>query len=232
MGKRIENAKKLVDSNAYYTLDDAVKFFLNEYAEKFKVKFDETIEFVLKLGIDPKQSDQMVRGAITMPHGLGKQQKVIAIVGSARVQEAKDAGADEVGSEDLIEKIKGGFLDFDVCIATPSMMPKIAIIGKMLGPKGLMPNPKLGTVSEDVVTAITNVKKGQVEFRAEKNGIIHAGVAKIGFPEHKIKENLMALYNAVLAAKPVKSKGVYVKSSFLSSSHGPSLRLDLKSFVI
>jgi len=232
MGKRIENAKKLVDSNAYYTLDDAVKFFLNEYAEKFKVKFDETIEFVLKLGIDPKQSDQMVRGAITMPHGLGKQQKVIAIVDSARVQEAKDAGADEVGSEDLIEKIKGGFLDFDVCIATPSMMPKIAIIGKMLGPKGLMPNPKLGTVSEDVVTAITNVKKGQVEFRAEKNGIIHAGVAKIGFSEHKIKENLMALYNAVLAAKPVKSKGVYVKSSFLSSSHGPSLRLDLKSFVI
>jgi large subunit ribosomal protein L1 len=232
MGKRIENARKLIDANAQYSLDDAISFFLNVYSEKFKVKFDETIEFVLKLGIDPKQSDQMVRGAITMPHGLGRQQRIAAIVDVARIQEAKDAGADEVGGEDLIERIKAGFLDFDVCIATPSMMPKIAIIGKTLGPKGLMPNPKLGTVSDDVATAIANVKKGQVEFRAEKNGIIHAGIAKTGFSEVKVKENLMALYDAVLAAKPAKSKGVYVRGSFLSTSHGPSLRLDLKSFVI
>ncbi|WPX96007.1 50S ribosomal protein L1 [Candidatus Bandiella euplotis] len=232
MGKRIENARKLLNAGELYSLDNAISFFVNDYAQKFKAKYDETIELVLQLGVDAKQSDQMVRGAVAMPHGLGKQKIVAAIVDEKRVQEAKDAGAEHVGGEDLIEKIKSGFLDFDVCVATPAMMPKLAAIAKLLGPKGLMPNPKLGTVSDNVSEAITSVKKGQVEFRVEKNGIIHAGVAKIGFAENKIKENLMALYGAVLAAKPAKSKGVYVRGSFLSSSQGPSLKLDLKSFVI
>ena len=231
MGKRIENAKKLIDTNKYYSLDDAISFFLKDYTEKFKAKFDETIEFILKLGIDVKQSDQMVRGVVTMPHGLGRQKKVVAIVDSKKIQEAKEAGAEEVGGEELIEKIKNGFLDFDACLATPSMMPKIATIAKILGPKGLMPNPKLGTVAENISSAIKNVKSGQIEFRVEKNGIIHAGIAKIGFNKDKIKENIIALYEAILAAKPTKSKGIYILNSFLSVTHGPSLKLDLKTFI-
>lgn len=231
MGKRIENAKKLINASKYYSLDDAISFFLKDYAGKFKAKFDETIELILKLGIDVKQSDQMVRDVVTMPHGLGRDRKVAVIADLERIQEAKDAGAEEVGGEDLIEKIKGGFLDFDVCLATPMMMPKVAAVARILGPKGLMPNPKLGTVSDNVANAVKNVKSGQIEFRVEKNGIIHAGVAKIGFSQNKIKDNIMALYKAVLAAKPAKSKGMYVLGSFLSVTHGPSLRLDLKTFV-
>ena len=231
MGKRIKNARKLINMNKYYSLDNAISLFLNDYAKKFKAKFDETIEFILKLGIDVKQSDQMVRGVITMPHGLGKQRRVVVIADSEKIQEAKDADAEEVGGEDLIEKIKGGFLDFDVCLATPTMMSKITVIAKILGPKGLMPTPKLGTVSNNISDAVKNAKSGQVEFRVEKNGIIHAGVAKIGFTKDKIKDNVTALYKAILAAKPVKSKGVYVVNSFLSTTHGPSLKLDLKTFA-
>ena len=231
MGKRIENAKKLIDVNKHYSLDDAILFFLKEYTGKFKAKFDETIEFVLKLGIDVKQSDQMVRGVLAMPHGLGKKKKVAVIANSEKIQEAKNAGAEEVGGEDLIEKIKGGFLDFDACLATPAMMAKIATIAKILGPKGLMPNPKLGTVSENISGAVKNIKSGQIEFRVDKNGIIHAGIAKIGFSKEKIKANIIALYEAVLGAKPAKSKGVYVLNAFLSSTHGPSLKLDLKTFI-
>ena len=232
MGKRIENAKKAIKNNKLYSLNDAISFFLNEYSKKYTVKFDETIEFISKLGIDAKQSDQMVRGAVAMPNGLGKEKKVVVIIEESRIDEAKKSGAEEVGGEDLIEKIKGGFLDFEACVATPTMMPKISKIGKLLGPKGLMPNPKLGTVSDDVVSAVKSIKKGQVEFRIDKNAIIHAGVAKIGFDEKKIKKNIMKLYNAILAAKPTKSKGIYIKEIFLSCTHGPSLKLDLKSFVV
>jgi large subunit ribosomal protein L1 len=231
MGKRIENAKKLVDENKLYALNDAISFFLKEYTNKSKAKFDETVEFVIKLGVDARQSDQTVRGAVTMPHGLGKEKRVVFIVDEKRAKDAKDAGADEVGGEDLIEKIKGGFLDFDACLSTPAMMPKVASIARLLGPKGLMPNPKLGTVSDDIAVAVKNIKQGQVEFRCEKNGIVHAGIGKMGFDKEKIKENLLTLYDAILVAKPSKSKGTYIKAAFLSSTQGPSLKLDLKTFV-
>ncbi len=232
MGKRIENAKKAIDKNKLYNLDDAISFFINEYSSKYSVKFDETIEFILKLGIDAKQSDQMVRGAVAMPNGLGKEKKVALIIEDSRLDEGKNSGAEEVGGDNLIEKIKGGFLDFEACVATPAMMPKISKIGKLLGPKGLMPNPKLGTVSDDVVSAVKNIKKGQIEFRIDKNGIIHSGVAKLGFDKKKTKENIIKLYNEILAAKPQKSKGIFMKEIFLSCTHGPSLKLDLKSFVV
>jgi large subunit ribosomal protein L1 len=232
MGKRIENAKKLIDKSKNYSLDEAISFFLKDYSEKHSAKFDETIEFIMKLGVDAKQSDQMVRGAVAMPHGLGKEKKVVVIIESSRIKEAQSSGAEEVGSEDLIEKIKGGFFDFDVCVSTPGMMPKVSAIGKLLGPKGLMPNPKLGTVSDDIKSTVQNIKKGQVEFRVDKSGIIHAGIAKLGFEQKKIKENIMELYGAVLSAKPAKSKGMYMKDLFLSTTHGPSIKLDLKSFVV
>lgn len=232
MGKRIENAKKMLNKDKLYSLDEAISFFLRDYSGKYNAKFDETIEFILKLGINAKQSDQIVRGAVTMPNGLGKEKKVAVIIEESRVQEAKDSGADEVGSEDLIEKIKGGFLDFDTCVSTPSMMLKVSAVAKLLGPRGLMPNPKLGTVTDDVRTTVQNIKKGQVEFRADKNGIVHAGIAKIKFKQEKIKENIMKLYSAVLSAKPVKSKGIYMRHLFLSTTHGPSIKLDLRSFIV
>lgn len=232
MSKRIENAKKLIDENRCYSLDEAIAFFSKEYSGKYSAKFDETIEFILKLGIDAKQSDQMVRGAVTMPNGLGKEKKVAVIIESSRIKEAKDSGADEVGGEDLIEKIKGGFLDFEVCVSTPGMMSKVSTIGKLLGPKGLMPNPKLGTVSDDIKATVKNIKKGQVEFRVDKNGIIHTGIAKIKLEQEKIKENIMEVYNAIMSAKPTKSKGIYMKNLFLTTTHGPSIKLDLKSFVV
>lgn len=232
MSKRIENAKKLIDENRCYSLDEAIAFFSKEYLGRYSAKFDETIEFILKLGIDAKQSDQIVRGAVTMPNGLGKEKKVAVIIESSRIKEAKDSGADEVGGEDLIEKIKGGFLDFEVCLSTPRMMSKVSTIGKLLGPKGLMPNPKLGTVSDDIKATVKNIKKGQVEFRVDKNGIIHTGIAKIKLEQEKIKENIMEVYNAIMSAKPKKSKGIYMKNLFLTTTHGPSIKLDLKSFVV
>jgi large subunit ribosomal protein L1 len=232
MSKRIINAKKLVDDTKKYTLDDGISILVKDYSEKFQAKFIETIEVVFKLGIDVKQSDQMVRGVIGLPHGFGKQKKILVIVEENAVEEAKKSNADFVGSDDFIEKIKGGFLEFDTCIATPKMMPKLAVLGKILGPKGLMPNPKLGTVSDNVVEAVNNIRKGQVEFRVDKGGIIHSGVASIDFSVKKVKENIAELYNAIVAAKPSKSKGVYIKRCFISSTHGPSLELDLKDFIV
>ena len=193
MGKRIENVKKIIDKNKSYLLDEAITFFSKDYAENYSAKFKETIDFIIKLGVDVKQSDQAVRGAIAMPHGLGKEKKVAVIIESSRLKEAEEAGANIFGAEELIAKIKGGFLDFDVCVSTPAMMAKVSVIGKILGPKGLMPNPKLGTVSENIRLTVDKIKKGQVEFRADKNGIVHAGVARIGLEKSKIKENIMEL---------------------------------------
>lgn len=229
--KRMKNATNLIDNTKNYPLDGALNFFLGDYAEKFKAKFDETIEIVMKLGIDPKHSDQMVRGAISMPHGLGKTIKVLVITQEDRLEDAKKAGADEYGSDELVAKIKSGYTDFDVCISSPDMMAKVGTLGKVLGPKGLMPNPKLGTVSDNIGAAVKAAKSGQVEFRAEKAGLIHAGVGKLSFKKEQLKDNIKELYDAVIAAKPKGAKGIYMQEMYISTSQGPSIRLDLSSMV-
>jgi len=232
MSKRVNKFKKMLDKAKTYTLDESLSFLRDQYLPECSAKFNETVDFVIKLGIDTKQSDQMVRGVVGVPHGLGKKRRIALIIEPSRMKEAEESGADEFGDDTLIEKIKDGFLDFDVCVSTPGMMSKVSAIGRLLGPKGLMPNPKLGTVSDDIKTTVQGIKNGQVEFRADKSGIIHAGVAKINFEKEKIKANVMALYSAVLSAKPAKSKGLYIRGLFLSTTHGPSIKLDLKSLVL
>jgi len=232
MSKRIINAKKLIDENKSYKLDDAISFFLEDYLNKYSANFNESIDCILKLGVDVKQPDQIVKGSLDMPNQVGKEKRLIVIIESSRLNEVKDLGATEVGSEDLIEKIKNGFLGFDLCIATPGMMSKVSTIGKILGKRGLMPNPKFGTVTDNVEDTVKSIKKGRVMFKVDKNGIIHVGIAKITLGQEKIKENIMKLYNAILRAKPVKIKGVYIEKAFLSVTHGPSITLDLKSFIV
>ena len=229
--KRINGARALIKEDVLNTLDEALGI-LKEYESKFKTKSaDETVEIVLNLGVDPRHSDQLVRGMVAMPHGLGKNIRVAVITRPERVNEAKEAGADIAGAEELIEQIKSGKVDFDVCVTTPDYMPKIAALGKILGPKGLMPNPKLGTVSTDIATAVKAAKFGQVEYKVDKAGIVHAGVGKLSFALQALKDNIMALYNAVLTAKPSGAKGVYMQKIYLSTSHGPSVPLDLKSIA-
>lgn len=230
LNKRIKNARSLIEDGKLYSLDEALGAIV-EYSSSFQAKFDETVEVVMKLGVDPRHSDQLVRGAVAMPHGLGKKVRVAVFVREERHEEARNAGADIVGAEDLIDRVKSGEIDFDICIATPEFMPKIAVLGKILGTKGLMPNPKLGTVAEDIVTAIKRVKMGQVEYKVEKAGLIHAGIGKVSFGVSDIKGNVVALYNAVMAAKPAAAKGVYMQKMYLSTTHGPSIELDVKSLI-
>jgi large subunit ribosomal protein L1 len=230
LSKRFKKIIKLYDSEKSYGLDDAISL-LKKYFVDCKTKFDETVEVIFKLGVDPKQSDQLVRGVVPMPNGLGKKIKVAVFVKPERIEEAKKAGADIVGSDDLVEEVKNGRLDFDLCIATPDMMAKVGALGKVLGPKGLMPNPKLGTVSNDVVAAIKQAKAGQVEYKTEKAGLVHAGIGKLSFGEKEIKENILALYQAVVNAKPSNSKGIYMQKIYLSTTMGPSILLDLQKVV-
>jgi len=232
MAKRIKNAKGYLGESKSYTLEEAISFFTEVYRKRFSAKFDETIEFVSKLGVDPRQSDQVVRSSVVLPNNLGNVKRVALIVESSKLDEATKSEADEVGGEELIEKIRGGFLEFDVCVSTPGMMSKVSTLGRILGPKGLMPNPKLGTVSEDFLDAVKKVKQGQVTFKTDKNGIIHVGVAKIDFQNYKVRENIISLYKAILSVRPAKSKGNYIKAIFLSSTQGPSLMLDLKSLIV
>ncbi|AEI88808.1 MAG: 50S ribosomal protein L1 [Candidatus Midichloria mitochondrii] len=229
--KRINGARALVERDKFYTLDGALNI-LEQYSEKFKSKFDESVEVVFKLGVDPRHSDQMVRGVILMPHGLGKKVRVAVVAKNERHEEALKAGADIVGSEDLVEKVKGGEINFDVCIATPDFMPKMATLGKILGTKGLMPNPKLGTVSDNIAIAVKNAKSGQVEYKVEKAGLIHAGVGKLSFALSALKENIAALYNAVLNAKPAGAKGIYMQKMYIGTTHGPSVALDLRNMLV
>lgn len=231
MSKRLRDAKKHVQSRKYYAVDDAVAFFINDYTQRYSANFDETIELIIKLGVDTKQSSQVVKGLVSLPNTLGKVKKVAAIVDNLRIQDAKRAGADFVGGEDLIKKIKEGFTDFEVCIATPNMMSKINTIAKILGPKGLMPDVKIGTISDDITVAIEKNKKGQLLFKVDKAGIVHAGIAKTSFATSKIKENIILLYDTIVSAKPTKLKGIYIRKSFLTCTHGPSLKLDLRSFL-
>lgn len=230
--KRYRKAKEFYAEALSYSLVGALDKIAG-YADKAKAKFDETVELIVKLGVDPKQTDQMVRGAVPLPHGLGKNIRVAVITKPAQVKEAKEAGADLFGSDELIDTIKSGKLDFDVLITTPDMMAAVSKLGKVLGPKGLMPNPKLGTVSDDIEQAVKLSKAGRVEFKLEKAGIVHVPVGKISFLAQKdtLIENIKALYNALLAAKPANSKGIYIRGAFLCTTQGPSLKLDLDKIL-
>lgn len=219
VGKRLKNIRKDIDFDKIYSLTEAVVLV----KKNATAKFDETIEVSMMLGIDPKKQEQAVRSVINLPHGTGKTYRVAVFAKDQKAEEAKKAGADIVGAEELVEMIQKGDMPFDKCIATPDMMALVGRVGKILGPKGLMPNPKLGTVTADVATAINNVKGGQIEYRTEKSGIIHAGIGKASFSEKQIEENFKALYDAVLKSKPAGVKGSYLKKMTLSSTMGIGL---------
>jgi large subunit ribosomal protein L1 len=224
-GKRFNAATANIDPLKSYELAEAVKIL----KENSKVKFDETIELSMNLGVDPRHADQMVRGVVNLPHGTGKSVRVGVFATGDKAAEALAAGADVVGADDLAEMVQKGEINFDRCIATPDMMPVVGRLGKVLGPRGMMPNPKLGTVTQDVATAIKNAKGGQVEYRVEKAGIIHAGVGKASFDENALAENIQTLVDAVNKARPSGAKGTYIKRISLSSTMGPGLKLDVAS---
>lgn len=228
MAKTTKRNQKLhdgLDREKLYTVADAVK----ELKSRSTVKFDETIEVSMNLGVDPRHADQMVRGVVSLPHGTGKTLRVAVFARGPKAEEATAAGADKVGAEDLMEDIQKGNIDFDRVIATPDMMGVVGRLGKVLGPKGLMPNPKLGTVTMDVKAAVEAAKAGQVEYRVEKAGIVHGGVGKASFDEAQITENVEAFINAVIKAKPSGAKGTYVKKIAMTSTMGPGLKIDVAS---
>ncbi|ACI52687.1 ribosomal protein L1 [Gluconacetobacter diazotrophicus PA1 5] len=224
--KRLTAAQATVDRNKAYGLDEAIALV----KQVATAKFDETIEISLNLGIDPRHADQMVRGLLSLPNGTGKTLRVGVFARGAKAEEALAAGADVVGAEDLAEKVQAGEIAFDRCIATPDMMALVGRLGKILGPRGLMPNPKLGTVTMDVKGAVTAAKSGQVEYRAEKAGIIHAGIGKASFEGDKLAENIRAFVDAVQKAKPTGAKGTYLRKAALSSTMGPGIRVDVSAF--
>ena len=225
LGKRLKAANAAVDRDALYKLEDAIKLVKSNA----KAKFDETVEIAMNLGIDPRHADQMVRGVVNLPNGTGKTVRVAVFARGAKVDEALAAGADVVGGDDLAEQILAGNINFDRCIASPDMMGVVGKLGKVLGPRGLMPNPKLGTVTPDVAGAVKAAKAGAVEFRAEKTGIVHAGVGKVSFSEEALVQNIRAFVDAITRAKPTGAKGQYVLKVSLSSTMGPGLKLDLAS---
>ena len=227
MGKKIAAIKKELDRSKEYSLQEAISLI----KKNSFVKFDETLDVVIKLGVDPKHSDQMVRGMVSLPAGTGKDVKVAVICKDDKVAEATAAGADIAGSESIIEDIKAGKINFDVCIATPDMMGVVGQVARVLGPKGLMPNPKLGTVTADIATAVKNAKGGQAEYRVEKAGLIHAGVGKISFKEVDLLTNTKVFVDSVVKAKPAAAKGTYLKGVYLSSTMGPSLKVDLSTIA-
>ena len=220
-GKKFTAARQAVPERPH-TIEEAIPLM-----QKVKfAKFDETVELALRLGVDPKHADQMVRGTVVLPHGLGKSKKVLAIAGGDKQREATEAGADHVGGEEMVDKIQGGFMDFDAVVATPDMMRAVGRLGKVLGPRGLMPNPKTGTVTMDIAKAVREIKAGKVEFRVDKTGIIHAPVGKTSFDAQNLVENAHALVDSVVKAKPSAAKGKYLKSVTLSSTMGPGIIID------
>nr|WP_321444184.1 50S ribosomal protein L1 [uncultured Cohaesibacter sp.] len=225
LGKRVRAAREKIDANATYSLEEAVKVIKDAAC----AKFDETVEISLNLGVDPRHADQMVRGVCQLPAGTGKTVKVAVFARGDKAEEAKAAGADIVGAEELVQEVQGGKINFDRCIATPDMMPLVGRLGKVLGPRGMMPNPKVGTVTPDVAQAVKDSKGGSVEFRVEKAGIIHGGVGKVSFDEAAIVDNIKAFVAAVSKAKPSGAKGTYMKKMSLSSTMGPGVRVDLAS---
>jgi large subunit ribosomal protein L1 len=227
IAKRTAAARKLFDGKANLPIDEAVRLVKSAAT----AKFDETLEIAMNLGVDPRHADQMVRGVVSLPNGTGKTVRVAVFARGAKADEAKAAGADIVGAEDLMETIQGGTIDFDRCIATPDMMPIVGRLGKILGPRNLMPNPKVGTVTVDVAQAVKNAKGGEVQFRVEKAGVIHGGVGKVSFDEGKLVENVKAFVQAVNRAKPSGAKGTYLKKIALSSTMGPGVSVDVASAV-
>ena len=221
-GKRYLEAAKKVDSTKFYSVDEAMKLA----KETSYANFDATIEVAYNLSVDPKQADQQIRGALVLPNGTGKSKKVVVFAEGPQADQAKEAGADEVGSDDLVEKVQNGYLDFDVVIATPMMMAKVGRLGRILGPKGLMPNPKTGTVTMDVAKAVENQKAGQVEYRVDKQGLIHAPIGKASFDADKLAQNFDALRDVILRARPASAKGQYIKSVAVSATFGTGIHLD------
>ncbi len=222
IAKRIAKSREGIDRNKQYGLDEAVKML----KERATAKFDETIEVAMNLGVDPRHADQMVRGVVNLPNGTGRTVRVAVFAKDAKAEEAKAAGADIVGAEDLVQAVQGGEINFDRCIATPDMMPLVGRLGKVLGPRGMMPNPKVGTVTNDVAAAVKASKGGAVEFRVEKAGIVHAGVGKASFDAKAIEENVRAFIDAVTKAKPTGAKGNYIKKVALTSTMGPGVKID------
>jgi large subunit ribosomal protein L1 len=226
-GKKIVDSRKTIEREKLYALPEAVKLVKGAA----KAKFDETVEVAINLGVDPRHADQMVRGVVALPNGTGRTQRVAVFAKGDKADEAKKAGADIVGAEDLVAKVQGGEIDFDKCIATPDMMGLVGRLGKVLGPRGLMPNPRVGTVTNDVAKAIKDAKGGAVEFRVEKAGIVQAGVGKASFTEEQLTQNIRALVDTVAKAKPAGAKGTYMKRIAISSTMGPGVRVDPQSIL-
>ncbi len=226
-GKRVVKSREGIDPAKAYPIDEAVKLV----KERAKAKFDETVEVAMNLGVDPRHADQMVRGVVNLPNGTGRTQRVAVFARGAKADEAKAAGADVVGAEDLVETVQKGEINFDRCIATPDLMPLVGRLGKVLGPRGMMPNPKVGTVTMDVTSAVRGAKGGSVEFRVEKAGIVHAGVGKASFPAEKLVENIKAFADAVQKAKPPGAKGHYINRVAISSTMGPGVKIDAASLT-
>ena len=222
-GKNIKNAKELIDRSQLYGIDEALELI----KKGSFAKFDEAVDVSVRLGVDPRKADQMIRGALVLPNGLGKSVRVLVFAKGEKAQEAEAAGADYVGADDLAEKIKGGWFDFDTAIASPDMMGVVGKIGRVLGPRGLMPNPKVGTVTMDLARAVEEAKSGKVEYRVEKAGIIHAPVGKVSFDAEKLKENILSLVDVLIKAKPSTAKGIYLKKITLASTMGAGINLDI-----
>ncbi|MGE3148995.1 MAG: 50S ribosomal protein L1 [Pseudorhodoplanes sp.] len=225
LGKRTTKIREGIDRNKLYPVAEAVKLV----KERASAKFDETVEVAMNLGVDPRHADQMVRGVVTLPNGSGRTMRVGVFARGAKADEAKAAGADVVGAEDLVEKVNAGNIDFDRCIATPDMMPLVGRLGKVLGPRGMMPNPKVGTVTMDIASAVKGAKGGSVEFRVEKAGIVQAGIGKASFSEEKLVENIKAFADAVQKAKPTGAKGTFVERVAVSSTMGPGVKVEPSS---
>ncbi|MDY0410034.1 50S ribosomal protein L1 [Virgibacillus soli] len=225
-GKKYQEAVKLIDRSKSYSITEAIEL-LNQVP---KAKFDETIEVSYRLGVDPKKADQQIRGAFVLPHGTGKTQRVLVFAKGAKVKEAEAAGADFVGDQDMINKINQGWFDFDVIVATPDMMAEVGKLGRVLGPKGLMPNPKTGTVTFEVEKAVKDIKAGKVEYRVDKSANIHVPIGKVSFDDEKLVENFNAMTDTIVKAKPQASKGTYLRNVVISSTMGPGIKIDVSSF--